>query len=130
MQAGTDGRQFRRRWGWVGGHCGGGHYPRPRPGRLRMTADHTEAGATDWPRTSPSAAGCRSLADLAPGEEGQVVSLGCAKVLTRRLADLGFIPGASVRVVRRFAGGRLIEVSVRGWRLALRRVEARGVLVR
>lgn len=127
-----------REWSWrsrrIAGHYGDVHGPgfgwchrvRGAAGleRLRLA---TEDGIGPLSLLAP---GCRSLADLLPGEEGQIVGLTCSGILARRLADLGFVPGATVRVVRWFAGGKVILVALRGWRLALRQAEARGVVVR
>lgn len=71
----------------------------------------------------------RRLSDLLPGEQARVVGIGGGMNLRRRLADVGFIPGVPVEVVRVLAGGRLIEVAVRGTRFGLRWQEARQVRV-
>lgn len=71
----------------------------------------------------------RRLSDLLPGEQARVVGIGGGMNLRRRLADVGFIPGVQVEVVRVLAGGRLIEVAVRGTRFGLRWQEARQVRV-
>ncbi|MBE3576572.1 MAG: ferrous iron transport protein A [Limnochordales bacterium] len=133
MQAGRGGQPQAGYRQAMNPHCGSDRDPRL--GRLAMRATaayrRVEAAGPEWTgRLAPGASECRSLADLAAGEEACIIDLRCPEVLARRLADLGFIPGATVRVMRRFAGGRLMLVTLRGWRLALRQAEAKGVVVR
>jgi ferrous iron transport protein A len=77
----------------------------------------------------------RSLAQLAKGESARILGLvaaGCdASVdLTRRLADLGFLPGEPVRVLARGAlAGEPIAVRIGTSTFALRRHEAACVLI-
>lgn len=49
--------------------------------------------------------------------------------VARRLVDLGFRPGTEVRVDRLAPLGDPIQVRLHGYRLALRRAEARRVIV-
>lgn len=49
--------------------------------------------------------------------------------IARRLVDLGFRPGTEVRVDRLAPLGDPIQVRLHGYRLALRRAEARRVIV-
>ena len=41
-----------------------------------------------------------TLRDLRPGQEGQVVSVGTAGAMKRRLMDMGVTPGVRIRVVK------------------------------
>jgi len=50
--------------------------------------------------------------------------------LARRLAEIGFLPGETVRVLRRAAGGEPIAVRIGGSTFALRKHEAQCILVR
>lgn len=50
-------------------------------------------------------------------------------LLRERLAELGFVPGVEVEVLRRAAFGGPLQVRVRGGTLALRRDEANCVHV-
>lgn len=71
-----------------------------------------------------------SLAGLAPGTHGRVVGLAAASTqgdlgaapgaVTRRLADLGFVPGTEVEVVRRAPLGDPVVFRVRGFEVCLR----------
>lgn len=77
---------------------------------------------TDDPR-------CATLAALPPGAAATVVAIDGEDVLARRLAGLGFWPGTPVRVVRRAPFGDPLQCELRGYHLALRRVEAIRVRV-
>ena len=69
------------------------------------------------------------LDGLGPGEEGEVRELLADAALATRLADLGFCPGTRVRVVRRAPLGDPVLYELRGYRIALRRSEARLIRV-
>jgi len=75
------------------------------------------------------------LSQLLRGEVGTVVSVGGenadepASHLFRRLAELGFIPGETVKVLRRSFSGEPIAVRVGNSTFALRKYEADQILV-
>jgi ferrous iron transport protein A len=71
----------------------------------------------------------RSLAELAPGDRGRVVSVAGDADAARRLMDLGLIRGTTVEVVRRAPLGDPMEVKLRGFMLTLRRTEAEHITV-
>ena len=58
------------------------------------------------------------LAMVSPGEVVTVVSVRAGRGLTRRLADMGLVPGTRLRVVNSQMPGPLI-IDVRGSRLVL-----------
>lgn len=66
----------------------------------------------------------RPLDRFAPGERGRIAHIDAAPGVTRRLMELGLVPGIEIEMVRRAPLGDPIEVSVRGLRLSLRRSEA------
>lgn len=87
-----------------------------------------------------SAAQTVSLAQLAKGESGVVVSLSAADVaavgeavgstVSRRLLELGFVPGETVQVVATaWPGGDPMAIRVGAGVFALRRREASAVMV-
>ena len=87
----------------------------------------------DFPTPEPhhhaeAAQACRHLRDLAPDEGG--VLCAHARVARARLADLGFVAGTEVKVIRRAPLGDPIEIEVRGYRLCLRRADLDGLCVR
>lgn len=65
-----------------------------------------------------------SVDDLAPGDAAVLDELGGERGFRRRLMELGLLPGADLRLVRRVRRGGLVELEVRGCRVTLRRGEA------
>lgn len=70
-----------------------------------------------------------TLADLKKGESRTVVSVRGDDAVTRRLMEMGLIPGVSVSMVKSAPFGDPLEIRVRGYSLALRRNEAQTVEV-
>jgi len=68
-----------------------------------------------------------SLMDLPAGSAGKVVSVRGDNAITRRLMEMGVIPGVAVRMVKAAPFGDPVEVRVRGYSLALRKNEASAV---
>jgi ferrous iron transport protein A len=68
-----------------------------------------------------------TLANLAKGESRKVVSVTGDDAITRRLMEMGVIPGVSVRMIKSAPFGDPLEINVRGYSLALRRNEAESV---
>jgi Fe2+ transport system protein FeoA len=69
-----------------------------------------------------------ALAELAPGACGRLQLAASARV-SRRLVELGLVPGTQVSVVRRGPLGDPIELELRGYRLCVRRVDLAGLEV-
>jgi DtxR family transcriptional regulator, Mn-dependent transcriptional regulator len=84
------------------------------------------------PAPHPSASDLITLADLGPGEGGEVVAVdpNCQGFSRRRLMDLGFTPGAHLEPALETFAGDPRAYRVRGTLVALRRDQARQVLVR
>lgn len=70
-----------------------------------------------------------TLADLARGETRKVLSVRGQDVVTRRLMEMGVVPGVSVRMIKSAPFGDPLEISVLGYSLALRRNEAESVVL-
>jgi len=70
-----------------------------------------------------------SLADLPLGQHAEIVSIDCERRLSRRLMEMGLLPGTRVRVVRVAPLGDPIELRVRNYSLSLRRAEAAKIAV-
>ncbi len=73
-----------------------------------------------------------SLADLPPEMTAIVASIDATSVgagVARRLAEIGFLPGETVRVLARVPGGNPIAVRIGNSTFALRRHEAACVRV-
>jgi Fe2+ transport system protein FeoA len=71
----------------------------------------------------------RTLADLVPSQHGRIRTVIGTDGLTQRLWELGFTPGQRVGVVRFAPLGDPIQVRIRGFDVALRRNEARRILL-
>ena len=71
----------------------------------------------------------RPLDRLAPGEAGRIARIDAEPGITRRLMELGLVPGTDVRMVRTAPLGDPLEVTVRGLHLSLRRSEAARIHV-
>lgn len=78
------------------------------------------------------AAGIMTLADLGAGEAAEVVGMdvNCQGFSRRRLMDLGFTPGARLEPALETFAGDPRAYRIRGTLVALRRDQARQVLVR
>ncbi|MEO8042796.1 MAG: ferrous iron transport protein A [Acidobacteriota bacterium] len=70
-----------------------------------------------------------TLADLAKGESRKVVSVHGEDSVTRRLMEMGLVPGVAVRMIKSAPFGDPLEINVRGYSLALRRNEAESVVL-
>ena len=70
-----------------------------------------------------------TLADLKRGESRTVVSVRGEDAVTRRLMEMGVVPGVSVSMIKSAPFGDPLEIRVRGYSLALRRNEAQTVEV-
>jgi Fe2+ transport system protein FeoA len=69
----------------------------------------------------------QTLADLPIGTSAKVVSVAENGAVSRRLMEMGIIPGISVRVVKTAPFGCPLEIRVRGYNLAIRRSEAENI---
>jgi len=79
---------------------------------------------------TPGRNGAVALDTLPGGDGGKVAAIGGASTpLRQRLMELGITIGSEVRVVRKAPFGGPIEISVRGYRLSLRRAEAKMVMI-
>ena len=71
-----------------------------------------------------------TLADLRPGDEAVVCCVRQGENKRRRLLEMGFVSGTTLRFIRAAPLGDPLHVEVRGYQLSLRRADARGILVR
>ncbi len=71
-----------------------------------------------------------ALSRLGPGAEALIAEVRGHSPVSRRLADLGFVEGTRVRLLRRAPLGDPIVFELRGYRICLRRSEADRILVR
>ena len=71
----------------------------------------------------------RHLGQLTAGESAAVGGMNLPEAAAGRLREMGFLAGASVRMVRRAPLGCPIEFEVGGARLALRQADAAQIFV-
>ncbi len=72
----------------------------------------------------------KTLSNVLPGENAVVSSVSGENGVTRRLMEMGVVPGVSVRIVKTAPFGDPIELRLLGYSLAIRRSEADAVEVR
>ncbi len=71
-----------------------------------------------------------TLNTLLPGERGIIERIdSAASSIRQRLLEMGLTKGTDIEIIRFAPMGDPIEISVRGYRLSLRRVEAESVIV-
>ena len=68
------------------------------------------------------------LAMASPGEVVRIADIRAGRGLTRRLADMGLVPGTDIRVINSYRPGPVL-LEVRGTRLALGHGMAQKILV-
>ena len=70
-----------------------------------------------------------TLTSVPIGSAARVVAVNGTSRITRRLMEMGVIPGVSLQVLKAAPFGDPIEVRVRGYNLAMRRSEADAIEV-
>lgn len=70
------------------------------------------------------------LAMMKPGQEGRIMRIDTAAgPIKRRMMDMGILNGELVRVEKIAPLGDPIEVTIKGYKLSLRKKEAQGIHV-
>ena len=69
------------------------------------------------------------LSRLSPGSRAVIDCVRVNSGIGRRLLDLGFVPDTPVEVLRRAPLGDPVSYELRGYRICLRRSEARKIRV-
>jgi Fe2+ transport system protein FeoA len=83
------------------------------------------------PVTTRKSTNLTTLNHLTPGERGTIENIAASTPsLRRRLLEMGLTRGTAVELIRVAPMGDPIEISVRGYRLSLRREEASSILIR
>jgi Fe2+ transport system protein FeoA len=70
-----------------------------------------------------------TLADLKSGMAFRVLHVGATGEIRQRLTDMGFIRGATGRIIREALLRDPIELEMLGYKISLRRAEAREIAV-
>ena len=71
----------------------------------------------------------KMLSDFTVGESGKIVTVSGEGRVRRRLFDMGVTPGAELIMRKKAPLGDPIEITIRGYELTLRKVEAACVEV-
>ena len=70
-----------------------------------------------------------NLTNLPIGATAKVVAVKGNNAISRRLMEMGVVPGVSVRVIKSAPFGDPLEIRVRGYHLAMRKNEADAIEV-
>ncbi|CAN5719685.1 ferrous iron transport protein A [soil metagenome] len=70
-----------------------------------------------------------NLTNLPIGAQAKVVAVNGNNAITKRLMEMGVVPGVSVRVIKSAPFGDPLEIRVRGYHLAMRKNEADAIEV-
>lgn len=70
-----------------------------------------------------------NLAALQPGERGKISKIGAIGPMKRRLMDMGVLVGEVVKVEKIAPLGDPIEITIKNYKLSLRKSEAEGIAV-
>ena len=70
-----------------------------------------------------------NLAMLQPGQTGRITKIGSLGPMKRRLMDMGVLVGEVVRVEKIAPLGDPMEITVKAYKLSLRKREAEGISV-
>ena len=71
-----------------------------------------------------------NLSDLKKGDKGIIEKVGCSGELKKRLLDMGIVKGAEVKVEKIAPLGDPIEITVKGYRLSVRKTEAKEIMIK
>ena len=64
------------------------------------------------------------LTNIPSGETAKVTGISGSSQITKRLMEMGVVPGVSVRMIKAAPFGDPLEISLRGYHLAMRKSEA------
>lgn len=70
-----------------------------------------------------------SLADMREGQSAKVIEITGNDSIATRLMEMGLTDGESIQLIGFAPMGDPLEISIRGYRLSLRKIEAQRVLV-
>jgi Fe2+ transport system protein FeoA len=71
----------------------------------------------------------KRLSELLPGEEARVLQIHTQGSIRKRLLEMGFVPGAHLKVEKLAPLGDPMELIIMGYHLSLRREESDCILV-
>lgn len=71
----------------------------------------------------------KTLKDLKPGEKGTIHQINGVGPVKRRLMDMGLVRGSEVVVEKTAPLGDPVEVTIKGYKLTLRKADAENVII-
>lgn len=71
----------------------------------------------------------KKLSELAAGCRGTVADIETKGALRRRIIDMGVTPGTEIRMLGSAPFGDPVRLSVRGYRLSMRKADAARIMV-
>lgn len=71
-----------------------------------------------------------TLNNIKCGNKAEVIRTNLTGVLKRRLIDMGITPGIIIKVIKTAPLGDPIEIMLRGYKLSIRRSEAKRIIVK
>jgi len=70
-----------------------------------------------------------TLDQMKPGNKCRIVKIDVRGIAGQRMLDMGFMPGTAISVIRNAPLMDPIDIKIKGYMLALRRLEAKAVEV-
>lgn len=70
------------------------------------------------------------LTDLKVGEIAKIINVGCENSLKKRLLVLGVLSGEIIELVRYAPFGGPVEITIKGYNLAIRKNQAKKITVK
>lgn len=70
-----------------------------------------------------------TLSELPVGESAIVTEIHGNNPVSKRLMEMGIVPGVSIKVIKTAPWGCPLQISVRGYHLAIRRSEADTIAI-
>jgi len=70
-----------------------------------------------------------NLSEIKVGKKSRVLKIKPESSIRRRLMDMGIVPHTEVTVIGKAPMGDPIEIQLRGYKLTLRKIEAKDILV-
>ena len=71
----------------------------------------------------------KPLSELLPGQSARIVHIRAPEGIRRRLLEMGFLRGASLKVLKHAPLGDPMELLIKGYHLSLRRNEGACIFV-
>ncbi|MGQ0541259.1 MAG: FeoA family protein [Blastocatellia bacterium] len=70
-----------------------------------------------------------TLRELPVGEDAKVIAVHGSSAVSRRLMEMGVVPGVSIKMIKAAPFGDPVEIRLLGYNLAIRKREAAAVEV-